>query len=79
MSDHRHHGESEHDEGDMAVPAVPGPGFVMVEPEFIFGSFEGVLNGPAMALDPDQSFNGRFERTPGGEKGHVAIGDRTPD
>jgi len=79
MADRRHHGESEHDEGDMAVPAVPGPAFVVIEPEFVLGGLEGVLNGPAMALDPDQGFNGCCERTPGGKEGHVAIGDGTSD
>ena len=58
VADRRHHGESEHDERDMAVPAVPGPGFVMVESEFVFGGLESILDGPAMTLDLDQDFDG---------------------
>jgi hypothetical protein len=49
MPDHGHHGESEHDERDVAVPSVPGMGLVVVETEFVFGGLEAVLDGPAMA------------------------------
>ena len=31
MPDGSHHGEGEHDERDVAVPAVRGPDFVVVE------------------------------------------------
>lgn len=63
----------------MAVPAVPGPGFVMVEPEFVFGGLESVLDRPAMALDLGQDFDGCSKRAPGGEKGHIPIGDGAPN
>src|SRR5665213_70855 len=49
MTDDSHHGEGEHDQRDMAVPAVPGTAFVVIEAEFVFGGFETVLDGPAMA------------------------------
>jgi len=32
MPDCCHHGEGEHDKRDMAMPAMPGAGLVMVEP-----------------------------------------------
>jgi hypothetical protein len=33
------------------MPAVPGSGFVVVEPELVFGCLEAILDRPAMALD----------------------------
>ena len=48
IPDRGHHGEGEHDERDMAVPPVPGTALVVVEAEFVFGSLEAVLDGPAM-------------------------------
>ena len=33
MLDGSHHGKYEHDERDVTMPAVPGSGFVVVEPE----------------------------------------------
>jgi hypothetical protein len=32
MADDSHHGEGEHDEGDVAVPAMPGAGLVIGSP-----------------------------------------------
>ena len=57
MSDRGHHGEGEHDEADMSVPAVPGAGLVVVEAQFILRGLEAVLDCPAMALDFDQRFD----------------------
>ena len=37
MLDGSHHGKGEHDERDVTMPAVPGSGFVVVEPELVFG------------------------------------------
>src|SRR5580704_4726079 len=37
MLDGSHHGKGEHDERDVTMPAVPGFGFVVVEPELVFG------------------------------------------
>src|SRR4051812_39935948 len=54
MTDRRHHGKGQHDERDMAMPAVPGSGLVVIEAELGLGSLEAVLDGPAMAFDPDQ-------------------------
>src|ERR1700709_248684 len=74
-----HPGEGEHDEGDMTMPAMPGPGFVVVEPEFVFGGFEAVLDRPAMPFDFDQRLDRSPCRTPSGEVGEIAVGDVTPD
>lgn len=38
----------------MAVPAVPGTGLVMVEPELIFRGFKAFLNPPARSFDLHQ-------------------------
>jgi hypothetical protein len=39
-ADDGHHGEGEHDERDMAVPAMPGARFVVIEAKFVLGGFE---------------------------------------
>src|SRR5262245_7739117 len=74
-----HHCEGEHDERDMTVPAMPGSGFVVVEPEFVFGCLEAVLDRPAVALDADQRLDRSSCRTPSGEVGEIAVADMTPD
>ena len=35
MADGGHHGEGEHDERNVAMPAVPGSALVVVETEFV--------------------------------------------
>ena len=77
--DGSHHGEGEHDERDMAMPAMPGSGLVMVEPELVLGGLEAVLDGPAMPFDADQRLDRRFRWAPCGEVGEIAIGDVAPD
>src|SRR6476659_4937995 len=67
------------DERDVTMPAVPGSGFVVVEPELVFGCLEAILDRPAMALDADQGLDRSPCRTPGGEVGEIAVGDITPD
>ena len=57
MLDGSHHGKGEHDERDVTMPAVPGSGFVVVEPELVFGCLEAILDRPAMALDADQGLD----------------------
>jgi len=79
MTDDGHHGEGEHDEGDMPVPAMPGTGFVVIEAEFVLGGFEAVLDGPAMAFDRCELFHGRALGAPCGEEGKVAIGNAAAD
>jgi len=48
MADGGHHGKCQHDERHVAVPAVPGPGFVVVEAQLVLGGLEAVLD----ALQP---------------------------
>src|SRR4029079_14259275 len=79
MLDGSHHGEGEHDERDVTMPALPGSGFVVVEPELVFGCLEAILDRPAMALDADQGLDRSPCRTPGGEVGEIAVSDITPD
>ena len=49
MLDGRHHGEGKHDQRDMPMPAMPGPGLVVIETELVFGSLEAVLDRPTAA------------------------------
>ena len=79
MPDRGHHGEGEHDERDVTMPTVPGARFIVVEPEFVLGRFETILDRPAMSFDLDQGFDARSGRTPGREEGHIAIGDVATD
>ena len=74
-----HHGEGEDDERDMAMPAMPGSGFVVIAPELVFCCLEAVLDCPAMAFDADQRLDRSSCRTPSGEVGEIAVGDMTPD
>src|SRR5271155_5996341 len=53
MTDGGHHGEGEHDQRDMPMPAMPGAGLVVIEAEFVLGGLEAVLDGPAMAFHRD--------------------------
>src|SRR5450755_1995442 len=77
MADHRHHGEGEHHQGHVAMPAMPGSALIVIEPELVLGGLKTVLDRPAMAFDRDQRFNGCSCWAPGGEEGEVIIGDAT--
>src|SRR6476469_3064064 len=79
MPDDSHHGEGEHDEGDMAVPAMPGAGLVMIEAEFILGSLKTILNSPTMTFHRDQLCHRRALGTPSGEEGQITTGDVATD
>ena len=57
MSDRGHHGEGEHHQGHVTVPAMPGSALVVIEPELAFRGFKTVLDRPSMAFDRDQRFN----------------------
>src|SRR5712672_3599566 len=54
MPDRGHHGEGEHHQGDVTVPAMPGSALVVIEPELVFRGFKAVLDRPSMAFDRDQ-------------------------
>ena len=79
MPDDGHHGEGEHDQRDVTVPAMPGAGFVVIETEFILGGFETVLDGPTVAFDRYQLFHGRVLGTPCGEESEIAVGNVPAD
>ena len=79
MADHHEHGEGEHDQRDVAVPAVPGTGLVVVKAQLVFSRLEAVLDGPALSFDGDQHRNRRASRAPGGEEGQLAISDGAAD
>src|ERR1039458_6210220 len=36
MADHRHHGEGEHHQGNVAMPPMPGSALVVIKPELVF-------------------------------------------
>ena len=61
----RHHRKCQHHERHVTIPSVPGPGFVMVEPDFVFGGFETVFDRPAVAFDGDQGFDRGSHLAPG--------------
>ena len=63
MADGGHHGESEHDQRDMAMPTVPGAGLVVVETKFVLGGLEAVFDRPAMPFHRHQRFDGCADRT----------------
>lgn len=63
----------------MAMPAMPGSGFVVVEAEFVFGGFEAVFDRPAMAFDGDERLDAGAGRAPCREEGEVAVIDIAAD
>src|SRR5437899_12168038 len=79
MTDHRHHGEGEHHQGNVAMPPMPGSALVVIEPELVFRGLKTVLDRPPMAFDRHQRFDGCCRWTPGGEEGEIAIGDMATD
>jgi len=52
MTDSGHHGEGEHDQRYVPMPAMPGAALIVIEAEFVLGGVEAVLDGPATALRP---------------------------
>jgi hypothetical protein len=79
MADHRHHGEGEHHQGNVAMPSMPGSALVVVEPELVFRGLKTVLDRPSKAFDRHQRFGGCSRWTPGGEEGEIAIRDISTD
>src|ERR1700675_4663291 len=79
MADHRHHGEGEHHQGNVAMPAMPGSALVVIDTELVFRGLKAVLDRPPMAFDRHQRFDGCSSWTPGREEGEIAIGDMTTD
>jgi hypothetical protein len=79
MADRCQHGERQHHQRDVTVPAVPGPGFVVVKAQFVLAGLETVLNVPALPFHRDQRLNAGASRAPGGEVGAFAISEVAPD
>src|SRR6202034_1695562 len=75
----RPHGEGQHDERNVTMPAVPRAALVVVEAEFVLGRLETILDRPAVSFDLDQGLDARSVGTPGGEEGHIVIGDVAAD
>src|SRR5476649_1746385 len=44
MADHRHHGEGEHHQGNVAMPAMPGSAPVVIEPELVLGGLKAATS-----------------------------------
>lgn len=79
MLDGRHHGEGKHDQRDMPMPAMPRPGFVVIEPELVLGGLEAVLDRPTAALNADERVYRSSCRAPCGEVSEISISDIAPD
>src|SRR3954447_13240000 len=75
VADHGQHGEGQHHQRDVAVPAVPAAGLVVIEPELGLGGLEAVLDRPAASLDLDQRRYFGPGRAPGREEGELAVGE----
>jgi hypothetical protein len=60
MPDSGHHGEGEHHQGDVTVPAMPGSALVVIEPELVFRGFKAVLDRPSDGLRPRPAFQLMF-------------------
>ncbi len=66
-----HHGKGQHDEGDVAVPSMPGAGLIMIKAKLVFCRLEAVLEWPSGSLLRAQAFRGtsppepRWRRKPG--------------
>ena len=72
LADSGEHGEGQHTERDVSVPAMPGTRFVVIKTELVLGGLEAVLDRPSVPLDPHQ----RFDRGAGGH--HVAKNASSP-
>ena len=61
------------------MPAVPGPGLIVIEAKLVLGGLEAVFDGPTMTFDGDQRGDWGSGRTPGREECHLAVGDVAAD
>src|SRR3982075_924796 len=77
MADHRHHGEGEHHQRNVAMPPMPGPALVVIEPELVFRGLKTVLDRPPMAFDRHPRCNDGAAGHQGGEKAKTPIGNMT--
>lgn len=63
LADDGRHGEGRHDQGNMAVPAVPRADLVVIEAGCVIRGLDPVLDRPSVAFDPHQCFHGGTSRT----------------
>src|ERR1700748_3051872 len=63
----------------MAMPAMPGAGFVVIKAELVLSGFEAIFDGPAMAFYRHQLLQGRALGAPCGEEGQAAVGNVAAD
>jgi len=78
MPDRGHHGEGEHHQGHVTVPAMPGSALVVIDPN----SFLAVSKLSSIAHrwpSTATSFQLMFPLGTSGEEGEVTIGDATTD
>ena len=50
----RQNGQSQHGQGDVPIPALPVPDFVMIQSALAFGHLESAFDGPALSGDGHQ-------------------------
>ena len=67
MPDDGQHGEGQHHQRDVPVPAMPGAALVVIEAELVFRRLERVLDRPALAFDGGQGLDRGSGRAPSGE------------
>ena len=79
MPDRSHHREGQHHERDVPVPAVPGAGLVVSQPELCLGGLESILDRPASPLDRNERLDGCASRAPGREEGKFPIREAAAD
>ena len=75
----RHHGERQHAQRHVPMPAVSGPRFVVVEAELVLAGLDVVVDRPAMAFHVDRCFDAGPVRTPRRKVGQGAVGDGPTD
>ena len=79
MADRAHHGEGQHDQRDVTMPAVPRAGLVVRQPEFGLRGLEGILDCPAVPFDRNQGGDPGSGRAPGLEEGQLAVAETAAD
>src|SRR3954454_11351059 len=79
MADRCQHGERQHHQRNMTVPAVPGAGFMMIKAQFVLAGLETVLNVPSLSFHRHQRLDAGASRAPSGEVGAFTISQIAPD
>ncbi|SDE65910.1 hypothetical protein SAMN04487779_10902, partial [Belnapia rosea] len=79
VTNDRHHGEGQHHQRDLATPAMPRAGLIVIEAELILRRLESILDGSALPFDGNQGLGRGPGGAPGGEVGTLAIAEVAPD